>query len=95
MSEAGHIVAAQGIKGLPTIHPSKRRSQGLMFQTSRIIAASKKNDFPQLKALPHTLAHLHCNMDYDCEFQPKISSSIGLKWTIDNDFTETNSGHLK
>lgn len=48
MSEAGHIVAAQGIKGLPTFYPSKRKSQGLMFQTSKIITASKKNDFPLL-----------------------------------------------
>lgn len=49
MSEAGHIVAAQGIEGLPTYFLSiKEKSQGLMFQTSKIIAASKKNDFPLL-----------------------------------------------
>jgi len=28
MSEAGHIEAAQGIKGLPTFYPSKRNHRG-------------------------------------------------------------------
>ncbi|KAG5245379.1 hypothetical protein OIU78_020750 [Salix suchowensis] len=46
MSEAGHLVSAQIIKEFTAICPSKtRRSQRLMFQRSKIIAASKRNDF--------------------------------------------------
>lgn len=49
MSEAGHLVSAQSIKEFTTIYPSNtRRSQRLTFQRSKIIAASKRNDFPPI-----------------------------------------------
>ncbi|KAH8508000.1 hypothetical protein H0E87_010232 [Populus deltoides] len=49
MSEAGHLVSAQSIKEFTAIYPSNtRRSQRLTFQRSKIIAASKRNDFPPI-----------------------------------------------
>lgn len=49
MSEAGHLVSAQSIKEFTTIYPSNtRRSQRLTFQRSKIVAASKRNDFPPI-----------------------------------------------
>lgn len=49
MSEAGHLVSAQSIKEFTTINPSNtRRLQRLTFQRSKIIAASKRNDFPPI-----------------------------------------------
>uniref|UniRef100_U5GEN7 Large ribosomal RNA subunit accumulation protein YCED homolog 2, chloroplastic n=1 Tax=Populus trichocarpa TaxID=3694 RepID=U5GEN7_POPTR len=49
MSEAGHLVSAQSIKEFTTNYPSNtRRSQRLTFQRSKIIAASKRNDFPPI-----------------------------------------------
>lgn len=49
MSEARHLVSAQSFKEFTTVYPSNtRRSQRLTFQRSKIVAASKRNDFPPI-----------------------------------------------